>query len=95
MRLLNDVADTPIPLTAVRGVIVGKVPFLNVLYDIFLGPWGLLLIIVMLIFIFIDEIIHIILILSGRYDDPQEDINEIIERIQREDREKEESAGKE
>ncbi len=49
----------------------------------------------MLIFSFIDEIIHIILILSGRYDEPQEDINEIIERIQREDREKEESAGKE
>jgi hypothetical protein len=45
--------------------------------------------------VFFDELLNVIRIISGNFpDEDEEDINDIIERIQREDREKEIAAKK-
>ncbi len=80
----NDTPDEAITLDNVKSIMVCKVPFLTQVYKIFLSPWGLLIFIALLIFIFIDEIIAIIKIVTGNYDDEdREDIGEIIDRIQK------------
>ena len=59
------------------------------MYEIFLSPWGLLIFIGLLLFVFFDELLNIVRIVTGNYkDEDEEDINDIIARIQREDREK-------
>ena len=58
-------------------------------FDFFLSPWGLIIFIGALLIIFIDELINLVRIASHNYPDEQEEsINEIMERIQREDAEK-------
>lgn len=82
----NEMPDTPFSIENVRGMMICKIPVLDVFYNLFFSPWGLIIIIGLLIFIFIDEIITIVRILSGheRTADDGEDINEIIERLQNE-----------
>lgn len=82
----NDVADEPINADSVRGKMVCKVPFLNIVYNIFLSPWGLLIIIGLVVLIFIDEIIVIVRILTNNTKTKKdaENINDIIERLQAE-----------
>ena len=64
---------------------------LKYLFDFFLSPWGLIIFIGALLFIFFDELLNIVRIVSGNYpDEEEESIAEIMERIQREDAEKEE-----
>lgn len=65
---------------------VCKIPVLDTIYNIFFSRWGLLILIVLLLFIFIDEIIVIVRILLGhdKTTDDAEDINKIIERLQKE-----------
>lgn len=81
----NDTPDEEITLDNVKSIMVCKVPFLTQVYKIFLSPWGLLIFIALLIFIFIDEIITIIKIVTGNYDtEDKEDIGEIIDRLKKE-----------
>lgn len=82
----NDVADEPIRADSVRGIMVCKIPFLNTVYNIFLSPWGLLIIIGLVVLIFIDEIIVIVRILTNNTKSKKdaENINDIIERLQAE-----------
>ncbi len=83
--IANEIADQPIEATDVRGIMICKVPYLDTVYNIFLSPWGLLILIGLVILIFIDEIIAIIKIVTGNYDtDEKEDIGEIIDRLQNE-----------
>lgn len=81
----NDAPDPEISTEDVRYIMVCKLGFIDTLYNIFLSPWGLLIFIAVLLLIFMDELIVIIRILTGHDKSPKDgDINEIIERLQRE-----------
>lgn len=93
----NEIADDPIPATDVTGIMVCKVEFLNTVFNVFLSPWGLIILIGLILLVFFDEIIAIIKILTGTSEyEKREDINEIITRLQKEKKleQAEESAGK-
>ena len=85
----NDIADNPIAFSRVQSLMLKKLDFLRTIYDLFLSPWGLIIFIALLLLVFFDELMNIIKIATGNYrDEDEESISEIIERIQREDREK-------
>ena len=87
----NDIADDPIEFSRVKSIVLKKLSFLRTIYDMFLSPWGLIIFIALLLLVFFDELMNIIRIATGNYrDEDEESISEIIERIQREDMEKEE-----
>lgn len=69
-----------------------KAGFMKWLFDFFFSPFGLIVFIFLLLLVFFDEILNIIHITSGKYDEneQEESIGEIIKRIQQEDKEKEE-----
>lgn len=84
----NPIADTPITTSQVTGAFVTKIGFLKVVYNFFLTPWGLLVIIALVILAFLNEIITFAKALIGNTDDEEhEDIQDIIERVQREEAE--------
>ena len=88
----NDIADDEITADYVESKYICKLGFVTKLYELFLSPWGLLIFIGLLLFIFFDELLNIVRIVSGNYpEEKEESIAEIMERIQREDREKEEA----
>lgn len=82
----NDYPDDPISFNSVTAVMVCKVPTLDVIYNVFLSAWGLIIFIVLLVLIFIDELVVIIRILTGneKTAGDADDINEIIERLEKE-----------
>ena len=87
----NNVADSPITADRVESKFVRKLSFLATLYTLFLSPWGLIIFIGLLLLVFFDELLNIIRIATGNYpEEKEESIAEIMERIQREDAEKEE-----
>lgn len=91
----NDVADNPISADRVQSKYICKIGFLSKLYDLFLSPWGLIIFIALLLFIFFDELVNIIRIATHTLpEDKEESIVEIIERLQREDAEKAEAERK-
>ena len=85
----NDIDDGEIKLSAVESKMLQKLDFLKKLYDFFFSPWGLIIFIALLVLIFFDEVMNLIRLSTGKYDDEEkeESIGEIIERIQREDAE--------
>ena len=89
--IANKSADEPITLDRVEAVMVCKLTFLNTFYDIFFSSWGFILILALLIIIFVDEIINIVKIATGNEKSVKhaEDINDIIERLQTEDKSEE------
>lgn len=82
--IANEIDDTPINIDQVRAKMICKIPYVDTLYNLFLSPCGLLIMILLIILVFIDEIINIVKILSGRNETRLEDIGEIIDRIQSE-----------
>lgn len=82
--IANEIDDTPISISQVRAKMICKIPFIDTLYNLFLSPSGLLIMILLIILVFIDEIVNIVKILSGRNENKLEDIGEIIDRIQSE-----------
>lgn len=83
--IANEVEDKPISADNVKGIMVCKVDYLDTVYNIFLSPWGLLIIVGLIILIFIDELIVFIKSFTGTKSAKEgEDINEIIDRLQRE-----------
>ncbi len=85
----NEVADAEITADSIKSIMICKIPFLDEVYTFFLSPWGLLTFIGLLVLVFFDEVINIVRILTGNVnDEDQEDINKIIERVQREDLQK-------
>ena len=81
--IANEIPDDPIYADDVVSVYVKKLPILNKFYDFFFSMWGLVAIIGLIIFVFIDELIVMIRTISGN-DKKPDDINEIIERLQAE-----------
>lgn len=86
----NFVDDGAIKLKDVESKMIRKVDFLRDLYSFFFSPWGLIIFIFLMILIFFDEVMNLIHIFSGKYEEREEEesIGQIIERIQREDAEK-------
>ena len=82
----NPAPDEPIEADRVETIMVRKLPMLNDFYNFFFSPWGLLAIIALIIFVFIDELIAIIKTATGSKPSNEiESINEIIERLQAEE----------
>lgn len=81
----NPVEDTPIKVSQVTGKMQGKIDFLTKIYDVFVTPWGLLILIGLIILAFFNEIINFVRALFGiGMEEEHEDINDIIERIKSE-----------
>ena len=79
----NPIEDTPITASQVTGIMVRKIGVLKWLFDFFVTPWGLLTIIGLIILAFFNEIINFVRAMMGE-DEEHEDIQDIIERVQRE-----------
>lgn len=87
----NPVEDTPILTTQVTGKYLDKIEFLRWVYDVFVTPWGLLILIALIVIAFFNEIVIFVKALLGHSngeEEEQEDIQDIIERVQRESAEK-------
>lgn len=83
--IANEIPDNPIEAQRLVSVMITKLGFMNVFYDVFYSPWGLLIIIGLILIIFIDELIVFIKSFTGTKSAKEgEDINEIIDRLQRE-----------
>lgn len=84
--IANEVEDKPISTDNVKGIMICKVDYLDTVYNIFLSPWGLLILIALIVVIFFDEIITIVKILTNNDKSVKDadDINEIIDRLQAE-----------
>lgn len=84
--IANEIEDKPISVDNVKGIMICKVDYLDTVYNIFLSPWGLLILIALIVIIFFDEIITIVRILTNndRSVKDADDINEIIDRLQAE-----------
>ena len=82
----NELEDKPISTDKVKGIMICKVDYLDTVYNVFLSPWGLLILIALIVIIFFDEIITIVKILTNNDKSVKEadDINEIIDRLQAE-----------
>lgn len=82
----NELEDKPISIDKVKGIMICKVDYLDTVYNVFLSPWGLLILIALIVIIFFDEIITIVKILTNndRSVKDADDINEIIDRLQAE-----------
>ena len=86
--IANEIEDKPIEFSQVRAKMICKIPYIDTLYNLFLSPSGLLILILLIILVFIDEIANIIMVVSGKDERRTEDINEIIERLQSENQKK-------
>lgn len=82
--IANEIDDTPINFSQVRAKMVCKIPYIDTLYNLFLTPSGLIILILLILLVFFDEIVNIIKVLNGKDDTRIQDINEIIDRIQSE-----------
>lgn len=84
--IANEVEDKPISADNVKGIMICKIDYLDTVYNIFLSPWGLLILIALIVIIFFDEIITIMKILTNNDKSAKDadDINEIIDRLQAE-----------
>ncbi len=79
----NDFADPEVNVSQVVGIYQQKIVFLTWVYDFFLTPWGLLIIIALIITAFFGEIVNLFRAFTGDLpeDENKESIEDIIERI--------------
>ena len=84
--IANEVEDKPISVDNVKGIMICKVDYLDTVYNVFLSPWGLLILIALIVIIFFDEIITIVKILTNNDKSVKDadNISEIIDRLQAE-----------
>jgi signal peptidase len=84
----NISEDDPVKASDVEGKFVGKVEILNYLYGFFITPLGLLTMIFLIIIAFFNEIIILVKAIAGiGYEkQPEESVEDIIERYQRENK---------
>lgn len=82
----NPAEDTPISTAQVTGIVVGKIGWLTKVYEFFLTPWGLLVLLGLIVLAFFNEILNFVKALFGVgvEEEQHEDIQDIIERVQRE-----------
>lgn len=87
----NMLADPDVNVNQVRGAVQCTIPILNVMYNIFLTPYGLLIIIALIILAFFNEIINFFKALTGvgYEDEKQTSVEDIIARYQQKNKENE------
>lgn len=56
----NPVEDTPVNVSQVSGKMLRKLPLMKVVYQFFLTPWGLILILLLIIVAFTPELLRLI-----------------------------------
>ena len=84
----NADADPEIPFTDVKFVMIRKLDFMVTFYNFFLSPWGLITFIAALLAIFFDELLTVVKVMSGNYNEEEdESLKEIIDRLKREEAE--------
>lgn len=84
----NEADDGEINFSSVESKYIGKVDFLRSIYNFFFSQWGLIVFILLLALIFFDEITNIIKLIVNRSENTEtETIQQIIERVQREQNE--------
>ena len=89
----NAFADEEISFDTVLSKFITKISFLNVIYDFFMSPWGLIIFASVLLMIFFDELLTFVKVVTGNYhededgdgDEEDESISEIMLRIKREE----------
>lgn len=79
----NKVSDDPVKTSQIEGKMLFKIGFLKYLFDFFVTPWGLLTIIALVILAFSNEIVVFVKALFGYGYEEKQDIDEIIERYQK------------
>lgn len=84
----NDYADDPVNVNQIEGKMLTKIGILKYLFDFFVTPWGLLAIIALIILAFSNEIVILVKAIFGIGYQKEESVEEIIERYQRENLEK-------
>ncbi len=84
----NPSEDDPIKVEQIQSKLVTKVSVLKFIYNIFVTPAGLLLIIGLIIFAFFNEIVIFFkaVLGIGYEDEPKESVEDIIERYQKENK---------
>lgn len=81
----SQVVDYDVNINNVMGKLERELPFFSWLYGIFITPFGLLIIIILIIGAFFNEIINFFRALAGDVpEENKESIQDIIERIQSE-----------
>ena len=86
----NERADHEISFSTVESKLITKIVFLNKFYEFFMSPWGLIIFIAALLIIFFDELLTVVKVLTGNYvEEEDENVGEIMERLKREEFEKE------
>lgn len=83
----NPTEDSPIEISQVTGKYVQKIDFLKSIYDFFITPWGLLTVIAIILLAFSSEIYNLIRAVLGLDAEKEENIQKVIDRVQREDAE--------
>lgn len=83
----NPVEDKEIPFSWVQSKYIRTLDFLHKFYDFFLSPWGLIIFIAALLIIFFDELMTVVRVITGNYDDEEEDesVGEIMTRLKAEE----------
>lgn len=87
----NFSEDDPIKTTQIQSRFLTKVSFLKFIYNIFVTPAGLLIIIGLIIFAFFNEIVLFVkaILGIGYEDEEKESVDDIIERYMKENKESE------
>lgn len=85
----NAFADEEISFDTVLSKFITKISFLNVIYNFFMSPWGLIIFAAVLLIIFFDELLTFVKVVTGNYhedgEEEDESISEIMLRIKREE----------
>lgn len=82
----NPSPDSPIKASQVEGRMITKISFLRYIFDIFVTPWGLVILFGLIIIAFFNEIVLFIKAVLGiGYEpEPKESVEDIIARYQKE-----------
>lgn len=84
----NEAEDDPVNVNQIEGKMLTKIGILKYLFDFFVTPWGLLAIIALIILAFSNEIVILVKAIFGIGYQQEESVEDIIERYQRENLEK-------
>ena len=84
----NDAEDDPVNVSQIQGKMLFKIGILKYLFDFFVTPWGLLAIIALIILAFSNEIVIFVKSIFGIGFEEKTNVEEIIERYQKENMKK-------
>ena len=85
--IANDLPDAEIPAGRVKAVMICKIPILDVFYNVFFSPWGLIIFVLLIVFIFFGDIVNFVRAAGGLEKSAKdgEDINESLQAEKREE----------